>query len=131
LNQLTPDVSCGGAEQSQALCFNGEERPGVKIQRHTYFEASMTDTVTSPHPRQGHTAEPTSVTKSVTAGVTKSANERQRRYRQRKSEASPISWPRSPAKMLQLLKEIDPQIVRVAVIYNPQTRPSPSCMCGP
>jgi putative ABC transport system substrate-binding protein len=27
------------------------------------------------------------------------------------------------SKMLQLLKEIDPQIVRVAVIYNPQTAP--------
>jgi putative ABC transport system substrate-binding protein len=28
-----------------------------------------------------------------------------------------------PSKMLQLLKEIDPQIVRVAVIYNPRTAP--------
>jgi putative tryptophan/tyrosine transport system substrate-binding protein len=28
-----------------------------------------------------------------------------------------------PSKMLQLLKEIDPQIVRVVVIYNPQTAP--------
>jgi putative tryptophan/tyrosine transport system substrate-binding protein len=27
------------------------------------------------------------------------------------------------SKMLQLLKEIDPQIVRVAIIYNPQTAP--------
>jgi putative tryptophan/tyrosine transport system substrate-binding protein len=36
-----------------------------------------------------------------------------------------------PSKMLQLLKEIDPQIIRVAVVYNPQTAPSPSCMCNP